>query len=369
MKNRIFLIAPTRRHDRGNVIEGESEIFYHFNESLKCSDENYVCANFIIKDGKISLDVDDLKNKLKSDDLVLIDINYTPGESDKIYPSELINVLKNLKCKVICFCPDLIEKINYEPWINLSNFIIGFSKSGVDWANKKYNTQKFCHFPTLPMKKFVDNNVDDFMKRPFDFGYIGSNKIFRVNFISSLLKRGGNKISSLIISSFRTSEKLKNTEDCHKFLTECKFYLCTRASFYETYSNNPFKTTFHDGRFASRISEALSCGCIPMYWQPKKNGIFTKLKEKIFFSNKFSRYEHDNTENDPNSLPFDSIARNELEGIVIVENADEAIKIIRSLNSNYASEKLRLCSILYNNYVKPKNFFNFIERELSKIND
>ena len=41
---------------------------------------------------------------------------------------------------------------------------------------------------------------------------------------------------------------------------------------------------------------------------------------EIFFSNKFSRYEHDNTENDPNSLPFDSIARNELEGILGYED-------------------------------------------------
>ena len=369
MKNRIFLIAAEKRHDRGNIVEGESEIFYHFNESLKFINRNYVCANFKIKDNRISLDINDFKKRVKKDDLILIDINYTPGEADEIYPLELINFLKKLKCKVVCFCPDLLEKINYDPWIDIANFIIGFSISGVNWANKKYATNKFYHFPTLPMKRFKDLNIDDFMRRPFDFGYIGSNKIFRVNFISSLLKSGGNKISSLIISSFRTSGKLRNTEDCHQFLAECKFYLCTRASFYETYSNNPFSTTFHDGRFASRISEALSCGCIPMYWQPKKSGIFTKMKEKFFFSNNFKKIEYINTENDDKSLPFDGVGKEEFAGIEIIKNADEAIKTIKSLNKNYAEDKLKLCNKLYEKYVEPTNFFNFIYNTFDKIND
>ena len=52
-----------------------------------------------------------------------------------------------------------------------------------------------------------------FCNRPYDIGYIGSNKIFRVNFLSSILRKGGNRISSMFISSSRNSELIKSTMD------------------------------------------------------------------------------------------------------------------------------------------------------------
>ena len=87
-----------------------------------------------------------------------------------------------------------------------------------------------------------------------------------------------------------TDNRLKNYKTTVSYLKEiskCKFYFCTRASVYENYSENIFNLDYREGRFANRVSEAIICGCIPLYWQPKvDNSFLMPIKKKNFILKK-----------------------------------------------------------------------------------
>ena len=83
------------------------------------------------------------------------------------------------------------------------------------------------------------------------------------------LKKTKFDVKLLIINKDNRLRNYKTTDSYLKEISKCKFYFCTRASVYENYSKNIFNLDYREGRFANRVSEAIICGCVPLYWQPK----------------------------------------------------------------------------------------------------
>tara|TARA_B100000963_G_scaffold293247_1_gene263616 strand:- start:3686 stop:4798 length:1113 start_codon:yes stop_codon:yes gene_type:complete len=368
MTTNFFLIAAPYLHNNGNSLDIESDIFFYLKNCFENFDNKFDYARFKIdKNNKLTLDIEYLNNNLNKDHVLVIDANFSIGDSSQIYPEEMLNIITKYKNKIISIVPDLIKKTDLKTWLNISKILISFSKSGVDWSNEKFKTNKFKYYPSFPIKKIGNYTLENFKNRPYDIGYIGSNKIFRVNFLASMLRKGGNKISSLIISSFRSSDLIKSTMDYLKLMTKCKFYFCTRATFYEKYKNTPFNTQIYDGHFANRVNEAIASGCIPLYWQPKKGGAISSfLREKFFHSHSFKYNTFENTSYDKNSLPYDHLETNLLPAIKIARDSKDAIKIIRSKNDEDLNNTISVGNKLYEKYIKPKQIINFIEENLIK---
>ena len=366
MSKEFFLIAAPYLHNRGTVFKIESDIFFYFKKSLEESKVTFDHANFNINsNNKITLDLDHLKAKLKKSHIVLIDANFDIGDDSNLYPIEMINLLKENKNKIVSIIPDLKINTKLKTWFDISNILVAFSQSGVQWANKNYSTNKFKLFPSIPVPKISNENFESFCKRPYDIGYIGSNKIFRVNFLSSILRKGGNRISSMFISSHRNSELIKSTMDYLNLIKKCKFYVCTRASFYEKYNKNIFDQNIYDGHFAGRVSEAIACGCIPLYWQPKKGNFFTAFfREKIFHSHQFKSNFFENTSYDKSSFPYDNIESSLHSAVKIAKNSNTAIKIIKSKDEKDLKDTLSSGINLYEKYIDPKQIIRFIESNL-----
>ena len=182
MKN-IILITPKYIHFDGKKSNVESDVFYHFEKSLKSLNKKVLIAKFKYnKDNYQELDLNYLKKKITKKSLILIDANIST-EENKIYPLALYNLLENSRSKIVCFVPDLIQTLNFKNWVNVSNLIIGFSKDAVNWANKHYKTNKFHFYPSLPLFMKKNINYNNFIKRPYDIGYIGSDKKFRSKFL------------------------------------------------------------------------------------------------------------------------------------------------------------------------------------------
>ncbi len=364
----FFLIAAPYLHNNGNSLNIESDVFFYLKNCFESFDDKFDYARFKIdKNNKLTLDVEYLNNNLNKDHVLIIDSNFSIGDSSQVYPNEMLNIITKYKNKIICIVPDLVRKADLKTWLNISKILIGFSKIGVDRSNKKYKTNKFKYYPSFPIKKINNYTFENFKSRPYDVGYIGSNKIFRVNFLASMLRKGGNKISSLIISSFRSSELIKSTSDYLNLMKKCKFYFCTRATFYEKYGNVPFNIDIYDGHFANRVNEAIASGCIPLYWQPKKGGAISSfLREKFFHSHFFKSSIFESTMYDENSLPYDEIETDLLPAIKIARDSKDAIKIIRSKNNEDLSNTILLGKKLYEKYIEPKQIINFIEENLIK---
>lgn len=366
MKYKFFLICSPYIHDNGLKCDIESDIFFYLS---KCFDQNYLnfeVAKFNIENSnQIVLDLNNLHNKLSHETIVVVDGCYYPGDKTGIYPKELFNILKNSKAKIVCILSDLVKDLNFSPWVEISNFILSFSKTGCEWANRFYNTRKFIHFPSIPVPGHNENSVQKFLSRPFDFGYIGSKKIFRMNFLNSFIKKSTNQISTMIIDSNRSKETAPNTESYLKLLRQCKFFFCTRAAYYEKYSSTLLNSQIFDGRYAGRISEAIACGCIPIYWQPKRGGyLWTMLKNKIFFSRKSHLFNFKCLKSDKTSVPYDSIDKKEMDCIEFVNDADHAISIIKNYSIESIEKKLENGSKFYSKYIDPKNFYNFISNNI-----
>lgn len=368
MNNNFFFIAAPYLHNKGAVSKIESDIFFYFKRSLEESNITFICAKFNINtNNKITLDSDHLKANLKKNHIVLIDANFDIGDDSNLYPVEMINLLKENKNKIVSIIPDLKINTKLKTWHDISNIVIAFSQSGVEWANKNYKTNKFKYFPSIPVPKISNENFESFCKRPYDIGYIGSNKIFRINFLSSILRKGGNRITSLFISSNRNSELIKSTMDYLNLIKKCKFYICTRATFYEKYNKNIFDQNIYDGHFAGRVSEAIACGCIPLYWQPKKGNLISSfLREKIFHSHQFKSNFFENTSCDTTSFPYDKIEKNLHAAIKIAKNSNTAIKIIKSKDEKDLKYTLSSGINLYEKYIDPRQIIKFIENNLLK---
>ena len=366
MSNEFFFIAAPYLHNRGKVFKIESDIFFYFKKSLEESNISFDCAKFDINENnKITLDLNYLKANVKKSHIILIDANFDIGDDSNLYPVEMINLLKENKNKIVSIIPDLKISTKLKTWHDISNILVAFSQSGVQWANKNYSSNKFKFFPSIPVPKISNENFETFCKRPYDIGYIGSNKIFRVNFLSSILRKGGNRISSMFISSSRSSELIKSTIDYLNLIKKCKFYICTRATFYEKYNKNIFDQNIYDGHFAGRVSEAIACGCIPLYWQPKKGNLITAfLREKIFHSHKFKSNFFENTSCDKSSFPYDNIESSLHSAIKIAKNSNTAIKIVKSKDEQDLKDTLSTGIKLYEKYIDPKQIIKFIERNL-----
>lgn len=366
MKYKTFLICTPYLHDRGLKCDIESDIYFYLSKCLSQNSKNFEAAKFNVESSnQLVLDLKDLHNKLSHETIVVIDGCIYPDDKTGIYPKELLNILKNSKAKIICILSDLVKDLNFSPWVKISNFILSFSKTGCEWANQYYNTKKFIHYPSIPVPRQNENNVQKFLNRPYDFGYIGSKKIFRMNFLNSFIKKSKNQLSTMIIGSNRSKETAPNTESYLKLLKQCKFFFCTRAAYYEKYNSNFINSQIFEGRYAGRISEAIACGCIPIYWQPKRGGyLLTMLKNKIFFSRKSYLFNFECLKSDKSSLPFDSIDKKEMNCIEFVNDADHAIDIIKNYSIESIKKKLESGFKLYSKYIDPKMFYNFLSNNI-----
>ncbi len=359
---KIIFISPPFLHSKGKNIKVESDVYNHFVTGLKNSYHKFDIVKFITsEDQKIILDLNHLKDLILKDknSLILIDGNSSPGDDTGIYPIELINVLKKSQLDVICFVPDLIKEVSMNKWIEYSKFIIATTKTGVAWANDYYKTKKFVYYPTWPVTKFGSNDMEDFISRPFDFGYVGSNKIFRINLISSILKIGGNKFSSIVISSYRSGSILNTTEKYLEVLSNCKFFLCTRAALKESYEKENLKIKITEGRYANRISEAIACGCIPLYFQPDvKNIIKYYINYFLYFSKISKMFNLNNVSGSKTSEPYDEIGIKG--GFIVIDNPIKAINIIKSKDVDFFKRIKEDSQKIYNEYIDPNKFFDFI---------
>ena len=141
MNKEFFFIAAPYLHDRGTVFKIESDIFFYFKKSLELSKVTFDCAKFDINENnKITLDLNHLKTNLKKSHIILIDANFDIGDDSNLYPIEMINLLKENKNKIVSIIPDLKVNTKLKTWCDISNILVGFSHSGIQWANKNYST-------------------------------------------------------------------------------------------------------------------------------------------------------------------------------------------------------------------------------------
>ena len=370
MKYKFFLICTPYLHDRGLKLNIESDIFFYLAKCFGQNSTDFETAKFHIKDtNQMILDLQNLQDKLSQNTIVVVDGCYYPGDKTGIYPKELANTLEKSKAKIVCILSDLVKELNFSPWVKISNFILSFSKTGCEWANRYYNTNKFIHYPSIPVPCQNENSIQKFLNRPYDFGYVGSKKIFRMNFLNSLIKKSKKQISTMIIDSNRSMKTASNTESYLKLLKQCRFFFCTRAAYYEKYSNSFLNSKIFDGRYAGRISESIACGCIPIYWQPKRGGyLLTMLKNKIFFSRKSHLLNFKCLKSDKESVPFDSIDKKKINCVEFVNDADHAINLIKNYSIEDTKIKLENGLKFYSNYIDPKIFFDFILKNIEEKN-
>ncbi len=366
MKN-IILITPPYFHFNGNLLETESDIFSHFKKSLSKIDQNLIVSKFNIKQQNyLELDLEFLKNKVNSESLIFIDGNIDFDNSYKIYPTALIDFLKKSKAKKICFIPDLIKDLNFKQWVDISDIIIGFTKDAVLWANKFYKTKKFYFYPSIPIDIYKIDNYSDFLKRPYDIGYVGSDKNFRSKFLKNLILQNSDRLKILMINSNRQINDIKTTNSYLDILSKCKFNFCTRASAYEKYNVDFFDFKISDGRFAGRVSESISCGSIPLYWQPKKGSYyFANFRKKILFSKKNKVFNNIALEGDIHSTPYDNMDKNLKNGITFVKNVEDAINKIINCDKDYIMKKLEFGLKIHRKYISPFSFFSFVKERLN----
>ncbi len=365
MKNIVF-ISPNRYHFNGVVSNAQSDVFFHFKNSLKKINSKITVAKFFKnKKGYLELDLKFLKKKVDKNSVVFIDGNISIDDNT-IYPFELFYLLKNSKSKIVCFVPDLIKKLKFKNWIKLSDIIIGFSKSAVDWANNFYKTKKFKFYPSIPINEFKKQNIKNFLNRPYDIGYIGSNKKFRSKFLNELKKNKPKGLKLLIINNDNRLKQYKTTKLYLEEISKCKFYFCTRASVYENFSKNVFNLKFKEGRFAGRVSEAIICGCIPMYWQPEvTNSYLTPIKQRFLYSRKKIIPSNWGIKGNLKSLPYDKMDKKLKKGIEVVEDVNDAFKKVTTLNKIQIKNKLKYGRNIYKKYISPNSFYKFIKANLN----
>ena len=362
----ILVMAPFL-HDKGVSLGTEYDMNYHYNASIDSTNYKHVSINFNLdKNNKITIDNDHFQNTIDNNPeaIILIDGNSHPKDLENVYDNKFLEILKSCKNFKVCFMPDYFKLLD---WSQEANLIVSSSKLAVDWANHVTKSKKFLFYPCHPMIRHTNVDFDNFSNRPYDFGYIGSTKLFRINFISALLRVGGNKFSSIIISSNRTGSLIKSTQDYLNILTQCKFVFCSRASVFEKHryqntENILSSEKITHGRYAGRVSEAITCGCIPIYWQPVfKSDIISKIIYKINHS-KFTRFfPFVNLKGDPKSLPYDEMDEKLLDGIYKVNNAVQAMRIIKKKNKEEIIRKLEKSNDIYKKYIEPQKYFDFIK--------
>ena len=368
----IFVISPFL-HNKGVSLGTSYDLNYRFTTGINSTNFKYSSINFNLdKNNKITIDNNHLQNTISNNPeaIILIDGNSHPKDFENVYDNKFLKILKSCKNFKVCFMPDNFRLLE---WSQDANLIICFSKGAVDWANHVTKSKKFLFYPCQPMIRHTNVDFDNFSNRPYDFGYIVSTKLFRINFISTLLRLGGNRFSSIIISSNRTGPLIKSTQDYLNILTQCKFVFCSRASVFEKHTyqsteNIPSSEKITPGRPSGRISEAIACGCIPIYWQPIfKSDVISKIIYKINHS-KFTRFfPFLNLESDPKSMPYDEMDETLLDGIYKVNNAFQAMRIIKKTNKEAIIRKLEKADNFYKKYIEPKRFFNFVKNNCAVI--
>ena len=274
-----------------------------------------------------------------------------------MYPDVFINLIKKSKHKIISFFGDFDKNQINSKFIELSDFILMFDKTYVDWCNNNFKIKKFHYIHSFPIIRKSKYTFSTFENRYYDVSYSGSKKSFRISFIYIFLKLYGKKY--LTFFRFLDNQKLiQNKYSSYvNILLKSKFYFCTRAGLYE---NNPLsKFNYSQGRYAGRISEAIAAGCIPVYWQPKKPNNFI---DKFILKNRFYRLKYLNGFfiGDKNSRPYDVFDENFKGMMVIVDSPQDLNDQISRLTKNQIKKKLQLLNAFYYKFIHPKVFFKKI---------
>jgi hypothetical protein len=384
-KKYILLIPPLLVGEDGKSIGTQSDLFATFKLSLDQLGYEYEIVKFLGEDGaeRLRLDIDNLTEclKLNSNSILIIDGNIHPGDKTGVYPEEMLPLIADSGNKKVVFIPDLVSYPldHSKGWLDIADRIVGFHLPAVLWANDYWGTSKFIYVPSLPFpKKSMFSRYDEFANRPYDFGYVGSNKPFRVNFISSLLRKGSNKISSFVVMSNRKNSYFESHDEYIDLLSKCKFVFCARASLFECFPrrgrNGNSDEYYTKGRFAGRVSEALSAGCIPLYWEPNhipKN----KLMRRIFFWKNLLQYSYRLQKEWPfihfllnlfdsggkaDGWPFDEVDPSLRVGVATAVSPAHALSILME-SDELLQKRWSTSQDIYTKYVHPQNFFSIID--------
>lgn len=352
MKKFLLIFPPYLQKD-GFHKQVESDVYYHFVSSFKKLKKKFFLAKFKkISNNRIILDLDHLEKILKNNNFnILIDCNYTPGDNC-VYPFKLLEIFKNKK-NIIGILPDHILKTRYDSWLSCLSFIVSFNYHACKLSNKFYKTNKFVYYNSIPV---ADSkiNFNNFLKRPYEFCYIGSKKIFRKKFIDVVTNLRPNFSKKIIYNKY----KLKKTKQYLNILSKSKFSFCTRAS---EYSYFRFPNTM-PGRFAGRVSETISQGCIPLYWEIKNTNIFfSKIRSKIL--KKTDLFNNLLLKGNQTAKPFDLMKKELIKGVAIANNPAHAYNLIKLSSKNILKEKLIYSKKIYNKYIDPKNFLFFLKKK------
>lgn len=375
-KSYILLASPVLV-ENGKSINIESDIYAHYKNSLEFLGRKIEVACFnIAEDGQISLDVKHLSRLINenSTSIILIDGNFSPGDKGGAYPVELLNILEHAKNPKIAFLPDLFASPldRYLSWVSVCNIIIGFHLPAVEWANNHYETNKFVYSPSLPIPPLKRESFSDFLNRPYDFGYIGSSKGFRMAFIDRLDQLNQGKFKALIAANVqRGSSSIVTNKAYMNSLAQCKYVFVTRASLYEEFPTNFLrfgkKRILTNGRFAGRTSEALAAGSIPLYWEqkPLKTYLETKLLRLRYTSRKLRSIRPLLLRRSGalNGWPYDQRCNEFKSGIATIRDPEEGVMVI---TESIEMKQLRWLNgkHLYRHYAEPEVFFNQIENLL-----
>ena len=70
---------------------------------------------------------------------------------------------------------------------------------------------------------------------------------------------------------------------------------------------------------------------------------------------------------DPKSLPYDEMDEKLLDGIYKVNNALQAMRIIKKKNKEEIIRKLEKSNDIYKKYIEPQKYFDFIKNNCAAI--
>lgn len=345
-----FLILSSKYRYKSKI---EKDYYYHITNSLEYLNYKFLLVQF---DKKNNIkNIKEIKSFLKKRNVIIlaeanIEYNY-------LYPNTFLDLIKKTKHKIISFFADFDKNQIKSIFIEFSDFVLMFDKTYVDWCNKNLTKNKFYYIHSFPMEKKTNYSLSNFKSRYYDIFYSGSKKNFRYNFINSFFKLCGKKY--LFFFNFIDDKNLISNDFSPyvNTLIKSKFYFCTRAGLYE---NDPFSQfSYREGRYSGRISEAISAGCIPIYWQPKKPNNFLL---KFILKNRFRRFKYLNSffMGDKNSRPYDVFDENFKDMMLIVDSPQDLIDQISSLTENQISRKLQLMNIFYRKFIFPNVFFKKI---------
>lgn len=298
--------------------------------------------------------------------VILIEGNHPPGDPASAYGPRFIAELAKAQQAKIILLPDLLAKPpdRYVPWLASCDLLVGFHDTGIRWAARHYGSQAFRYAPSIPVVYEGPVHTDAFRKRPYDLGYVGSDKAFRLEFLRRIMRNASGRYDVLNHSKKRSETDLIGTREVLDAMARCRYAFITRAAIFERFpTGNRFFDQVSTGRFAGRIAEALALGCIPIYWEPRlpESGLMRRVFEAKGF--KFLKHLRDLVQRSPgnrDAWPFDVAVPELSHAVVTVRTPDEAI---RALSADDAEVERRLTAgrELHRRLASPDAFFDLLE--------